>query len=139
MVLQETIRGFYDAIISRDPTLICANYIADEGTYVILEGPRFSTKGIALITKGWEDFANSVIQLEKIVWTEGPFEEIHGKMGWISGIVELYIIIDGKQFMNTFRTSFVLVNDANRWKIRHEHVSIPHPDPYGVGDWLKKG
>ena len=137
MELQNSISKFYDAIIRRDINCINASYCKDENTYVILEGPRLSTKGYTLISKGWKDFSTSKIALEKIIWTEGPFEEITGNMGWISGIIELHVSINKKTFMNTFRASFVLKKIENKWKIRHEHVSAPHEDPYGVGDWLQ--
>ena len=38
---------------------------------------------------------------------------------------------------NIFRASFVLNKAGEEWKIKHEHVSVVHPDPYGVGDWSK--
>ncbi len=136
--LHDRITKFFNAIINRDIEEIKNGYCQDERTYVILEGPRFSTKGYSMIAKGWEDFTDSSIAMTKIVWTEGPFEEIAGDLGWISGITELYLKVGDKEVMNTFRSSFVLKKENGDWKIRHEHVSAPHPDPYGVGDWLKK-
>lgn len=137
MELQQRIRRFYDAITNRESGAINAAYCADEATYVVLEGPRLTTRGHTAIAKGWKAFCDSKIKLEKIEWTEGPFEEILGESGWLSGIIKLYVSIDDKQFMNTFRASFVLKKEAGEWKIRHEHVSVAHPDPYGIGDWLK--
>lgn len=138
MELQKRIRTFWDAISARDIDKINDGYCQNEGTYVVLEGPRLATKGFSMISKGWGDFVNSPISLDKIIWTEGPYEEIVGDMGWISGVTDLYISVNGKQIMNTFRSSFVMKKENGDWKIRHEHVSAPHPDPYGVGDWLKK-
>ncbi len=137
MILQNRIREFYDAIINENIDEINASYCQDEDTYVILEGPRLSTKGYTLISKGWKDFSDSKIKLDKIEWTEGPFEETTSEMGWLSGIIRIYVSIDKKQFMNTFRASFVLKKENDDWKIRHEHVSAPQEDPYGIGDWLK--
>ncbi len=136
--LHDRITKFFNAIIAEDIEEIKNGYVQDERTYVVLEGPRYSTKGYAMIAKGWGDFTTSPIAMTKIVWTEGPFEEIVGDMGWISGITELYLNVNGKEVFNTFRSSFVFKREDNDWKIRHEHVSAPHPDPYGVGDWLKK-
>ncbi|MEM9686008.1 MAG: nuclear transport factor 2 family protein [Bacteroidota bacterium] len=136
MELQQRIRQFYDAIIRRDSDEISAAYCTDEATYVVLEGPRLATKGHTAIAKGWVAFCDSKIALEKIEWIEGPFEEILGESGWLSGIIKLSVAIDGKEFTNTFRASFVLKKEGETWKIRHEHVSVAHPDPYGIGDWL---
>ncbi|WP_350284580.1 nuclear transport factor 2 family protein [uncultured Croceitalea sp.] len=137
MELQKRIRTFWNAISDRDIAEINNGYCQDEDTYVVLEGPRLATKGFSMISKGWKDFANSPISLDKIIWTEGPYEEIVGDMGWISGVTDLYISVNGKEIMNTFRSSFVMKKEDGDWKIRHEHVSAAHPDPYGVGDWLK--
>ncbi len=136
--LHDRITKFFNSIIDRDIEEIKNGYCQDEKTYVVLEGPRYSTKGFDLISKGWSDFTNSPIAMTKIVWTEGPFEEIVGDIGWISGITELYLDVKGKKVFNTFRASFVFKRENNDWKIRHEHVSAPHPDPYGIGDWLEK-
>lgn len=136
--LHDRITKFFNAIIAEDIEEIKNGYIQNERTYVVLEGPRLATKGYAAIAKGWNDFTISSIAMTKIVWTDGPFEEIIGDMGWISGITELHLNVGGKEVFNTFRSSFVMVKENGDWKIRHEHVSAPHPDPYGVGDWLKK-
>ncbi len=135
--LHDRITKFFNAIITRDIEEIKNGYCQDEKTYVVLEGPRFSTKGFAKIAEGWSDFTDSPIGMDKIVWTEGPFEEIVGDMGWISGITELYLTVGDKKVFNTFRSSFVFKREDNDWKIRHEHVSAPHEDPYGIGDWKK--
>lgn len=135
--LHDRITKFFNAIIKEDIEEIKNGYIQDERTYVVLEGPRLATKGYKMIAEGWSDFTTSPIAMTKIVWTDGPFEEIVGDMGWISGITELYLNVGGKEVFNTFRSSFVMKKENGDWKIRHEHVSAPHPDPYGVGDWKK--
>ncbi|MFS4467253.1 nuclear transport factor 2 family protein [Maribacter sp. 2210JD10-5] len=137
MELQKRIRKFWNAISERDINEINNGYCQDEDTYVILEGPRLATKGIKMISNGWKDFVQSPISLDKIVWTEGPFEEIVGDMGWIGGVTDLYITVNGKEIKNTFRSSFVMKKIDGDWKIRHEHVSAAHSDPYGIGDWKK--
>ena len=137
-ILQQRIRKFWIAISERDMDEIRNGYCPDEDTYVVLEGPRLATKGFSMIMKGWGDFVTSSISLDKIIWTEGPYEEIVGDIGWIGGVTDLYISIGDKEIMTTFRSSFVMKKIDGDWKIRHEHVSAAHPDPYGVGDWLKK-
>ena len=143
-VAVKTINEHYQVIIKKDIDGICSKYVLSEETYVVLEGPRLTTIGFEKIKKGWTDFCNSSLQLVSIVWVEGPFAEEQETMAWVAGIIKLKIkVIDentnhGKEFENTFRTSFVLVKHEGVLKIKHEHVSVVHPDPYGIGDWLKK-
>ncbi|MEM6802747.1 MAG: nuclear transport factor 2 family protein, partial [Bacteroidota bacterium] len=90
------------------------------------------------ISKGWKDFCESGLTLESIKWTEGPYEDIEGKMAWVGGIIELSIAVQGRTFTQTFRSSFVLRKVGEDWRIMHEHVSAALEDPYGIGDWLKE-
>lgn len=138
MVLQKRIELFWDAVKAKDIDGIEAAYIPSESTYVILEGPRYSTMGTSAIFKGWQDFLNSKIHMNGYEWIEGPFEELEGSIGWIGGITDLSLKVDNKIFSNRFRISFVMKQYDGDWKIRHEHVSAPMEDPYGVGDWLVK-
>lgn len=138
MVLQKRIEKFWDAVIEKKIDGIESAYIPSESTYVILEGPRYSTMGTTAIFKGWKDFLNSSIVMSGYEWVEGPYEEIDGTTGWIGGITDLSLNVDGKIFSNRFRISFVMKRYEDDWKIRHEHVSAPMEDPYGIGDWLKK-
>jgi ketosteroid isomerase-like protein len=134
----QTINEHYQVIINKDINGICSKYFPSEETYVILEGPRLTTTGFEKIKKGWADFCASPLQLLSIQWVEGPFAEEQGNMSFVAGIIKLKIAINDTAFENTFRSSFVLVQHDKTWKIKHEHVSIAHPDPYGIGDWLRK-
>jgi ketosteroid isomerase-like protein len=141
----QTINEHYQVIINKDIDGICSKYVPAKDTYVILEGPRLTTIGFEKIKKGWTDFCNSSLQLLSIEWTEGPFAEEHETMAWVAGIIKLKIKVvnedpnqGSKEFENTFRTSFVLIKHDGVFKIKQEHVSVIHPDPYGIGDWLKK-
>lgn len=138
MILKQRIEKFWDAVKLKDIKGIEDAYVPSESTYVILEGPRFSTLGTIAIFKGWQDFLNSEINMSGYEWVEGPFEEIDGNTGWIGGITDLSLKVGNKVFSNRFRISFVMKEYKGDWKIRHEHVSAPMEDPYGVGDWLKK-
>lgn len=138
MVLKERIKKFWDAVKLKDIKGIESAYVPSESTYVILEGPRFSTMGTTAIFKGWQDFLNSEINMSGYEWIEGPFEEIEDNTGWIGGITDLSLQVGDKVFSNRFRISFVMKKYEGDWKIRHEHVSAPMADPYGVGDWLKE-
>ena len=133
----EIINAHYLAIINKNLDEICNKYLPSENTYVILEGPRLTTIGFEKIKKGWTDFCSSSLQLNSIEWIEGPFSEEATNMAWVAGIIKLSVTVKDKKFDNIFRASFVLVEHNEVLKIKHEHVSIVHPDPYGIGDWLK--
>lgn len=133
-----TVNHSFQNIIDKNADAICAGYFVSEELYVILEGPRLSNRGHANISKGWRDFVNSPISLLAVDWTEGPYEEVTDDMAWIGGIIVLKIEVKGKVFEQTFRATFVLTRQDDSWKIKHEHVSAAHADPYGIGDWLKK-
>lgn len=134
----ETVNAHYQVIIDKDIQGICDKYLDSPETYVVLEGPRLTTRGYDKIAKGWNDFCASSLQLRRIEWTEGPYCHASDQMAWVAGIIRLEISIQEKHFENIFRASFVLIHTENGWKIDHEHVSAAHPDPYGIGDWLKK-
>ncbi len=137
MKVIEIINAHYHAIINKNIDEICNKYVPSENTYVILEGPRLTTIGFEKIKKGWTDFCSSSLQLISIEWIEGPFAEEASNMAWVAGIIQLSIKVNNKIFDNIFRASFVLIEHNGVLKIKHEHVSIVHPDPYGIGDWLK--
>ncbi len=133
-----TVNAFYQAIIAKDASAICSYYMPDEHTYVVLEGPRLTTRGFALIEKGWQDFCTSGLSLLAIEWTEGPLEEVCTDMAWVAGVIRLRVEVKHRVFEQVFRASFVLRKSTTEWKIRHEHVSGALADPYGIGDWLKQ-
>jgi ketosteroid isomerase-like protein len=134
----EQINAHYQVIIDKNLEGICSKYVASEDTYVVLEGPRLTTIGFEKIKKGWTDFCASSLELNSIEWMEGPFTEEASGMAWVAGIIKLSIRVKDRSFENIFRSTFVLIKDEGVWKIKHEHVSLVHPDPYGIGDWLKQ-
>ncbi|BAZ48368.1 hypothetical protein NIES4103_09760 [Nostoc sp. NIES-4103] len=135
----EQINNFFHAILGKQVDKISQTYIPKEDTYVFVEGPRYSTIGHTNLAKGWQDFCDSALKLEKIEWVEGPFTEEYGQVAWVAGIVTLTVAVKDKINQQKFRATFVLQkNESGNWQIRHEHVSAPLEDPYGIGDWLKK-
>lgn len=128
----------FQSIIDKNADAICAGYYESDDLYVILEGPRLSNRGHDNISKGWRDFVDSGLSLLDVSWTEGPYEEMTDAMAWVGGIIVLKIEVKGRTFEQVFRATFVLTKQDNEWKIKHEHVSAAHEDPYGIGDWLKK-
>jgi ketosteroid isomerase-like protein len=137
MTALETINSHYQVIINKDVEGICSKYFPSEETYVILEGPRLTTIGFEKIKKGWTDFCASNLKLISINWSEGPFVEEAATMAWVAGIISLKVAVNDTEFENIFRSTFVLIKQEDDWKIKHEHVSLVHADPYGIGDWLK--
>jgi ketosteroid isomerase-like protein len=136
-----TINAFFQAIIDKNAQKIGTFYVQDEQTYVVLEGPRLTTLGFEKIQKGWFDFCDSRLTLDKIEWLEGPFSEAETRMAWVGGVIKLTVsIANEKSFEQTFRASFVVkkLDKKGNWLIRHEHVSGALTDPYGIGDWLKE-
>ena len=127
----ETINHFYQAIIDKNVAEICAAYVQDEQTYVVLEGPRLTTLGFSKIEKGWIDFSASAIALTHIEWLEGPFSEEEKTMAWVGGVIKLVVSIGDNPFEQTFRASFVLKKGKNtegsrnsskrQWLIRHDY------------------
>ncbi|MFN3330574.1 MAG: YybH family protein, partial [Pyrinomonadaceae bacterium] len=106
---------------------------------VFVEGPRWATFGYEMVVKGWRDFCSSAIKLKDCSWVEGLRTEMHESMGFVAGIVELDVEIEGVSRKIRFRGTFVLRKEEDgKWRIIHEHFSQPMPDPYGIGDWLKK-
>jgi ketosteroid isomerase-like protein len=134
----EVVNAHYTVIIQKDLDGICDKYVPLPDTYVILEGPRLTTTGYEKIKTGWIAFCASPLSLQAIEWIEGPYTEETDTMVWVAGIIRLQISTGTRSFENIFRASFVLTLHEGVWKIRHEHVSVAHPDPYGIGDWLKK-
>ena len=137
MTTLETINTHYQLIIDKNVEGICSKYFPSEETYVILEGPRLTTIGFEKIKKGWTDFCASNLKLISINWIEGPFVEETTDMAWVAGIISLKVAVNDIEFENIFRSTFVLIKYEEDWKIKHEHVSLVHTDPYGIGDWLK--
>jgi hypothetical protein len=132
------INNFYQAIIDKNIAKIHDSYLASEETYVILEGPRLSTKGYEKIVSGWADFCKSSIELSSIEWLEGPFVFDFSDSTTLAGVIRLTgKISTEKSFVNTFRASFLLAKKGDEYKIVHEHVSGALTDPYGIGDWKR--
>ncbi len=135
----EFVKNFHQAVTNKEIDAICDAYMPSPETYVVLEGPRYTTLGYEQIAKGWKDFCKSSISLKSVNWTEGPFSEETSEMAWMAGVLDLTVMVKEKEFTVKFRGTFILTKDSQgNWKIKHEHVSAPLEDPYGIGDWLQK-
>jgi len=131
------VNSFFQNIIDKRVDDVINSYAKSEDIYVILEGPRLSTKGITRISEGWKDFCNSTIKVFSIDWIDGPYTRESYDMSSVIGIINMKGMIKDKEFEIVYRASFVLINDEPQFKIFHEHISGALSDPYGIGDWKK--
>ncbi len=130
----------FDFIIKKRTDSIVETYSNSNDLLVFVEGPRWSTVGYENVSKGWRDFVGSDIELQKCEWVENLTSKVGGDMGFVAGIVELQVKIKNELKTIRFRGTFVFERQTNGdWRIIHEHFSQPATDPYGIGDWLKKG
>ena len=112
----ETTDHFYRAIINKRVVNVCSSYMPSKESYVILEGPRCTTLGFEKISKGWWDFWNSPLTLNKIEWVEGPFGEVSSDKARVGGMVVLNVELKGKEFTVQFLSTFSLLkNQENIW------------------------
>ncbi len=137
-ILDTTLYHFA-AIRDKQYEAIIDTYMPGEDAFVFVEGPRWVTRGWSAICEGWRGFIAAPMTLNEVVWEEVFQEQIIGQVGWLSGIASLQVTLSGKSVHVRLRGSFVMtLCDDGRWRICHEHFSIPHADPYGIGDWLPK-
>jgi hypothetical protein len=144
--LRPVIDAFIKSITEERIADIIAGYDPSDATYVFLEGPRWSTITGERVGFGWTKFTESPIRMRTWRWEEGSFEQVHGDMGWIAGIMVLGVEAGGVAKELRIRGTYVMRRDriANGssegrpgpWMIVHEHFSQPMDDPYGVGDWV---
>jgi ketosteroid isomerase-like protein len=137
--LIETTREHFEAIKNKEVERILNHYAPTEDLLVFVEGPRWATLGFENVSKGWRDFSASAINLKSCDWAENLRSKVVGKMGFVAGIAELNVEINGVAKTIRFRGTFVLQEEADgAWRVVHEHFSQPAENPYGIGDWLKK-
>ncbi len=129
----------FKAVLTKDVEKIINFYSSSEDLLVFVEGPRWRTLGFKNVSKGWRDFADSKISVTKCEWVECLEARETENMGFVGGISELTVEIDGNINIIRFRGTFIFEKDEQgSWKVIHEHFSQPAADPYGIGDWLKK-
>lgn len=139
------VEGLWAAIIRRDADAIVDNYAGEESLHVFVEGPRWQTIGHDAVSRGWRDFCTSPLRVTAIDVTDGP--RVFGESGparlgaqaTVSAMTRLTygVVGDDETRQVTFRLTWVLGREADRWRIVHEHASQPVADPYGTGDWLR--
>lgn len=139
LAIIETTKQHFAAIIEKNIELILEFYAETEDLLVFVEGPRWATLGFGNVAKGWRDFCGSAINMKSCEWVENLRSKVVGKMGFVAGIAELNVEINGVLKTIRFRGTFVLEEESEGiWRVVHEHFSQPAENPYGIGDWLKK-
>jgi ketosteroid isomerase-like protein len=137
--LVETTEKHFTSIIEKNIEQIIDFYSETEDLLVFVEGPRWATLGFENVAKGWRDFCSSAINMKSCKWIENLRSKIVGKMGFVAGIAELNVEINGVLKVIRFRGTFILEEESDQnWRVVHEHFSQPAENPYGIGDWLKK-
>jgi ketosteroid isomerase-like protein len=136
-LVKRTVEHF-EAIIKKDLATITGMYTESDDLLVFVEGPRWQTLGYDNVKRGWTDFVNSPILMIGCEWSEHLRSHIVGKMGFVAGIAELDLVINGEPKKVKLRGTFIFEQDVqDEWQITLEHFSQPAEDPYGIGDWLK--
>jgi ketosteroid isomerase-like protein len=107
--------------------------------FIFVEGPRWTTVSFERVEKGWRDFVDSPISVKSCEWIENLYSKVVDEMGFVGGVVEMKVEINGEPKTIQFRGTFVFQSESDgNWRVIHEHFSQPAADPYGIGDWLKK-
>jgi ketosteroid isomerase-like protein len=137
--LIEKTKQHFEAVIHKNIEKILDYYAQTEDLLIFLEGPRWATLGYKAVEKGWRDFCDSAINVKSCEWIENPTAKTNGEIGFVAGISELNVEINGNPKTIRFRGTFILEKNADgNWRVIHEHFSQPAKNPYGIGDWLKK-
>ncbi len=130
-----------DATVFKRLDEILDSYEQSEDVFVFLEGPRWATHGYPAVSTGWTAFIDADFIVRARRWIEPPEVIGDGGLACIQGIFELDTRVGDIDRTVRFRGTWTLRKSTDetdgRWRIVHEHVSIPAEDPYGIGDWLK--
>lgn len=136
--LIEKTEAHFKAVINKNIEKILDYYSQTEDLLIFVEGPRWATLGYNAVEKGWRDFCDSAINVKSCEWVENLTAKTIGKMGFVAGISELKVEINGTPKTIRFRGTFILEEESDgNWRVIHEHFSQPAENPYGIGDWLK--
>lgn len=137
-LLIEKTKAHFEAVINKNIEKILDYYAQTEDLLIFVEGPRWATLGYKNVEKGWRDFCDSAINVKSCEWIENLTAKTNGEMGFVGGISELRVEINGEPKTIRFRGTFILEKESDgNWRVVHEHFSQPAADPYGIGDWLK--
>jgi ketosteroid isomerase-like protein len=135
--IKQFMERFFQGVIQKQIEVIADTYAHDNRLFVFLEGPRSKTVGWENVRTGWEHYLASRISVQRIVWGDDLQVRDYGHSGWVAATNKITVAIgDGPPKTLEMRSTWLLEKRDGHWRIVHEHVSQPHPDPYGIGDWL---
>jgi len=136
------IERLMDATVAKRLDEIIDSYEPSEAVFVFLEGPRWATHGFAAVATGWTAFIDADFQVRSRRWIGAPELIGEGGLASIQGIFELDTRVGDIDRTVRFRGTWTLRKSTDetdgKWRIVHEHVSMPAEDPYGIGDWLSR-
>ena len=125
----EEIRALVQRLVTaakaKDISAIMAVYVADESLSVFDITPPLQYVGAKAYTKAWEDFFAALpgpleITIHEFnVMTDGPFGFSHEIDTWSGTDPE------GKKVTFTMRITYVYRKVNGKWRIIHEHGSVP--------------
>jgi ketosteroid isomerase-like protein len=137
--LIERTKQHFAAVTEKRIDDILNYYVDSPDLLVFVEGPRWATQSFKRVSRGWRDFCDSPINVKSCEWVENLESRLFTDSGFVAGVVEMKVEINGEIKTIRFRGTFNFEKDAdNQWRVIHEHFSQPAADPYGIGDWLKK-
>ena len=123
--IRALVQRLVTAAEAKDVSAIMAVYIADESLSVFDITPPLQYVGAKAYTKAWEDFFVALpgpleITIHKFnVTTDGSFGFSHQIDTWSGTDPE------GKKVIFTMRITFVYRKVNGKWRIIHEHGSVP--------------
>ena len=137
--LIELSKKHFAAVAEKKIDQILGFYADSQDLLVFVEGPRWATISFEKVAKGWRDFCDSAISVKSCEWIENLESKVFTDSGFVAGIVEMKVEINGELKTIRFRGTFNFQKEADgNWRVIHEHFSQPAENPYGIGDWLKK-
>jgi ketosteroid isomerase-like protein len=135
--LVSRMEALFKAVAAKDLRAIEACYLNEPALLVFLEGPRSRNIGWENIRVGWRHFIDAPMRLKKYEWGEDRLVRVRGDAGFVAATNRFTWEMGGKDLVVEMRATWAMERVGGTWRIVHEHASLPHPDPYGTGDWNK--
>lgn len=137
--LIELSKKHFASVAEKNIDRILGFYADSPDLLVFVEGPRWATVSFEKVAKGWCDFCDSPISVQACEWIENLESKVFTDSGFVAGILEMKVEINGELKTIRFRGTFLFQKEEDgNWRVIHEHFSQPAQNPYGIGDWLKK-
>ena len=135
-LLLARLEALFKALMAKNLPGIEACYLNEPTLLVFLEGPRSRNVGWEKIRIGWQHFMEAPMRLENVEWGDDRLVRVRGEAGFVASTNSYTWRTGEKSLTVEMRATWAMERVAGTWRIVHEHVSLPHPDPYGTGDWM---